>query len=85
MKKILVAVIFAALLAVVGVTYKRWEGQPPKITFDKTFTSLGRDPALKVKVEDAGTGLKQVSIHLKQKEKDTVLLDDSFAKVQPLS
>lgn len=72
--------IFAAVLAVVGVTYKRWEGQPPKITFDKAFSSLGREPALQVKVEDAGTGLKQVSIHLKQKDKDTILVDDAFPK-----
>ena len=62
------------------MTYKRWEGQPPQITFDKTFTSLGRTPALQVKVEDVGTGLRQVSIHLKQKDKDTILVDDSFAK-----
>jgi murein DD-endopeptidase MepM/ murein hydrolase activator NlpD len=77
---VLVVLVLAGLLVFVGVTYNRWESQPPQITFDKAFTSLGRTPALQVKVEDAGTGLRQVSIHLKQKEKDTILADDSFAR-----
>ncbi len=82
MKKLLVLFVFVlvVLLAAAGLTYNRWESQPPQITFDKTFSSLGRTPALQVKVEDAGTGLRQVSIHLKQKGKDTILADDSFAK-----
>lgn len=82
MKKLLVAFVLVALLllAGVGLTYNRWEGQPPQITFDKTFTSLGRTPAVQVKVEDAGTGLRQLSIHLKQKDKDTILADESFPK-----
>ena len=80
MKYLLIALILAVPLVGFGLTYNRWESQPPQITFDKDFSSLGRSPALQVKVEDAGTGLKQVSIHLKQKDKDTVLVDDAFPR-----
>jgi len=79
-KKLLVAFVLLALLLFIALTYRRWEGQPPQIAFDKTFTSLGRTPSLHVKVEDAGTGLRQVTIHLKQKDKDTILAEDSFPK-----
>jgi len=79
-KYLLIALVLAVPLAVVGLTYNRWEGQPPQITFDKDFSSLGRAPDLKLKIEDAGTGLKQISIHLKQKDKDTVLVDETFAR-----
>jgi murein DD-endopeptidase MepM/ murein hydrolase activator NlpD len=85
-----VKLLIAAIVLVVvvlsvgfGLTYNRWESQPPQITFDKDFSSLGRAPALQLKVEDAGTGLKQVSIHLKQKDKDTVLVDESFVRTPP--
>jgi murein DD-endopeptidase MepM/ murein hydrolase activator NlpD len=82
-KYLLIALILAVPLVAGGLTYNRWEGQPPQITFDKDFNSLGRAPAVQLKVEDAGTGLKQVSIHLKQKDKDTVLVDDSFPRTPP--
>ncbi len=78
--KYLVVLLLVSLLLFAGLTYSRWESQPPQIAFDKTFSSLGRTPELQVKVEDAGTGLKQVTIHLKQKDKDIVLADDTFAK-----
>ena len=82
MKALLVVfvLVLVALLVGVGFTYNRWESQPPQITFDKAFTSLGHTPALQVKVEDAGTGLRAVSVHLKQKDKDTVLVEDAFPK-----
>jgi murein DD-endopeptidase MepM/ murein hydrolase activator NlpD len=66
------------LLVTFALTYKRWEGEPPKVTFDRDFTSLGRSPNLYIKVEDAETGLSHVTIRLKQKDHDVVLADDSF-------
>jgi hypothetical protein len=53
---------------------------PPQITFNRDFKVLGRAPALTVKVEDPASGLKHVSIHLKQKDQDIDLADDSLNK-----
>ena len=82
MKAIVVLVVLAVILGVaaLGVTHARWEGIPPQITFNHDFKALGRSPAVSVKVDDEGTGLKHVAIHLKQKDQDVVLADDSLNK-----
>jgi murein DD-endopeptidase MepM/ murein hydrolase activator NlpD len=71
------------LLVLVALTFKRWEGQPPRARFDHDFTSLGRSPKLNLTVEDLETGLKHVSIHLKQKDQDVTLAEDSFGRDHP--
>src|SRR5579883_1314346 len=82
MKALVILVLFVVVLGVVavGVTHARWEGTPPQVVFNRDFKILGRTPALSVKVDDAGTGLKHVSIHLKQKDQDVVLADDAVSK-----
>ena len=66
------------LLATFALTFKRWEGQPPRISFDREFNALGRSPNLSLAVQDPETGLRHVSIRLKQKDQDVVLADESF-------
>jgi murein DD-endopeptidase MepM/ murein hydrolase activator NlpD len=56
------------------------ETQPPTATFNREFNTLGRAPTLNVTVADLGAGLKQVTIHLKQKDQDVVLSDETFDK-----
>src|SRR5215475_15519043 len=82
MKAFVVLLFLAAFLsaAALGVTHARWEGMPPQITFNRDFKALGRSPAVTVKVDDEGIGLKHVAIHLKQKDQDVVLADDSLNK-----
>jgi murein DD-endopeptidase MepM/ murein hydrolase activator NlpD len=80
-----ILILFVVLLLIaagvgLALTYKRLEGQPPTIALDHDFKTLGRTPALNVKVEDAGTGLKTVTIRLKQKDAEVVLADESFDK-----
>src|SRR5712691_12198133 len=75
---VLLVLILVALLAFFGFTYKRWEGASPTVAFDHDFKALGRNAPLKITVKDAGTGLKHVTIRLKQKDKETVLADDSL-------
>src|SRR5690349_87595 len=76
---ILAALALVALMAFFGMTYKRWEGQAPSLTLDRDVKALGRNPSLGLTVEDAGAGLKQVAIRLKQKDQEIVLVDESFA------
>jgi len=80
MMKLLVVLLLIAALTGGGLTYKRWEGHPPQVAFSRDFNALGRAPMLAVTVEDAGTGLRHVSIHLKQKDQDVTLADEDLGK-----
>jgi murein DD-endopeptidase MepM/ murein hydrolase activator NlpD len=67
-------------LAVRALNYKRLEGQAPAAAFDRDFRALGGVPLLNFKAEDSGSGLRHVAIHLKQKDQDVTLVDESFDK-----
>jgi murein DD-endopeptidase MepM/ murein hydrolase activator NlpD len=70
-------VILVAVGALV-LTYKRWEGTPPTIGFDREFKFLGKKTSLTLNTGDEGTGLKRVQILLKHKDGETPLADDTF-------
>jgi murein DD-endopeptidase MepM/ murein hydrolase activator NlpD len=74
----LLILILVAAIGFFGYTHKRWEGASPAIALDHDFKALGRNAPLKLTVQDSGTGLKHVTIRLKQKDKETVLADDSL-------
>ena len=76
--RVLIGLILVVLLAFLGLTYSRWEGRPPEVAFDRDFKSFGRVPALGLTVTDEGAGLKQVTIRLKQKDKEVVLADETL-------
>jgi murein DD-endopeptidase MepM/ murein hydrolase activator NlpD len=73
---LLLVLLLIAVVTFFGFTYKRWEGASPTVAFDRDFKALGRNAPLKVTVQDAGTGLKHVTIRFKQKDQETVLADD---------
>src|ERR1051326_9061693 len=75
--------IVLIVLVLFASSYKRWEGQPPRVAFDHDVTSLGRAPKLTLTVQDAETGLRHVLIRLKQKDQDVTLADESFDRKQP--
>src|SRR5262245_26701261 len=77
---LLAIVILIGAVAIVALTYKRWEGQDPAVTFDRELKAVGRTPALQVKVEDAGTGLKHVRLTLKQKDQEIPLAEENFER-----
>jgi murein DD-endopeptidase MepM/ murein hydrolase activator NlpD len=77
--------LFLVLIVVLAVTaiaktYKRWEGRPPEVTLNGQIEALGRNPALAVMIQDVGTGLKHVTIRLKQNDQDVVLADEELNK-----
>ncbi|HEX4997060.1 MAG TPA: M23 family metallopeptidase [Terriglobia bacterium] len=75
---IAVGLVLLILIGALVLTYRRWEGTPPIVTFDHEFKYLGRQPALTMTAEDTGTGLKHVQIILKHQDEETILADDSF-------
>jgi len=70
--------VVLVLLTTFALTFKRWEGQPPRISLDRDFNALGRSPNLNLAVEDPETGLRHVTIRLKQKDQEVVLADEVF-------
>jgi murein DD-endopeptidase MepM/ murein hydrolase activator NlpD len=77
---VLLVLVLISGVAAFGLSYKRWEGEPPAIQLDHDFQALGRSPSLKLTVTDSGTGLKDVVIRLKRKDQDVVLASDAFPK-----
>jgi murein DD-endopeptidase MepM/ murein hydrolase activator NlpD len=80
---VLVVLVLVGAMATFAATFKRWEGQAPQAMFDRDVTSLGRSPSLGLKIEDPATGLKNVTIRLKQKDQEVVLVDESFDRAAP--
>src|SRR5215831_19988560 len=65
-------------IAEFAVACSRVEGDAPVVSFDREFKALGNSPSLTMTVADSGTGLGHVAIHLKQKDQDVVLADETF-------
>jgi murein DD-endopeptidase MepM/ murein hydrolase activator NlpD len=70
--------VVLVILVLLMLTYKRWEGEPPRVMFDHDFNALGRSPSLKLTVEDPETGLRHVAIRVKQKDQEVVLAEETF-------
>src|SRR5215475_2612084 len=74
----LVVLLSLFVIASLVVTWKRWEGLSPTVRFDHDFKALGRSPSLSLIVEDLGTGLRAVSVTLKQKDQTTPLVEQQY-------
>src|SRR5580704_10943468 len=80
MLKLISRLVIVTLLASHVMGCGRMESQAPTVMFNREFKALGSSPELSVAVEDSGTGLRHVAIHLKQRDQDVVLADESFDK-----
>lgn len=69
-----VFVLWAALTLTLG----RWEGQPPRLSFDRDFKALGKEPSLTLRVDDQQTGLKQVAVVLEVDGQPIRLVDRQY-------
>ena len=67
---ILIVVVVLALTVAVVMSWPRWEGKPPVVLLKKDFKALGRNPQISITVQDSGSGLKQFSATLTQKNQD---------------
>jgi len=73
-------VVILCLFVIAGLvgSWKRWEGLSPSARFDHDFKALGRSPSLSLVIEDVGTGLRAVSVTLKQKDQMTPLVEQQY-------
>ena len=73
--------IVLVLVGIVGMgffSFRRWEGTPPVLKFDREISVLGRKPVMKMQVEDYGMGLASIQVVLRQNQQRVVLVEDSF-------
>jgi murein DD-endopeptidase MepM/ murein hydrolase activator NlpD len=78
-------ILFVAIILIVLVfiftlllTWRRWEGQAPNVRFDRDFRALGRNPSLSLVAEDPGSGLKEISVTLTQKDQSIPLIEEHY-------
>jgi murein DD-endopeptidase MepM/ murein hydrolase activator NlpD len=75
---VLVIIAIIAAIVLIGLNFSRWEAGPPQVTFDREFNSLGKNPILNLSVADEGSGLNHVTVRVKQKDAEVVLVDDGL-------
>jgi murein DD-endopeptidase MepM/ murein hydrolase activator NlpD len=75
---ILIVLVLLAFITLIILSWPRWEGKPPIVKLDKDFKALGRKPQISVSVQDAGSGLKKLSITLSQKGQNVALVDEQY-------
>jgi len=80
MLKFVTVLFLAGIVAAVALTYKRWEGQPPQVMLSSDTKAWSRAPVMTADIQDAGTGLRHVTIRFKQSDQDLVLADDELNK-----
>lgn len=76
---ILLILVIILFVAAIVVGWKRWEGKDPAVRFSRDFKALGRNPDLSLTVEDQGSGLKDISVTLKQKDQTVPLVNEHYA------
>ena len=80
MNKSVAPLFLAGLVISFAAGCSRTEGTAPSVSFNREFKALGRTPSLSLTIADAETGLRHVTIQLKQKDQNVALLDETFEK-----
>lgn len=75
---VLAVVALVVVAGLIAWTFRRWENTPPQIVFDRELKAVGKNPQLQATVTDIGSGLDRVTVRLKQKETEVVLLDEQL-------
>jgi murein DD-endopeptidase MepM/ murein hydrolase activator NlpD len=75
---VLAIIAIVVIVGLVAFSFKRWEGQPPQVQFDRQLKAVGKNPELHLTVADAGAGLDHVTVRLKQKDQEAVLVDEKL-------
>jgi murein DD-endopeptidase MepM/ murein hydrolase activator NlpD len=76
---ILIIFVFLAFIVLIVMSWARWEGKPPEVRLNKDFKTLGRKPEISITVQDSGSGLKNFSVKLVQKNQVVPLVDEPYA------
>lgn len=80
-----IALAIVAFYLVMTAFYRWGDGTPPQITLVEPFTQAGPTTPLVLHVEDAGTGLQEVTVRLVQNLESYTLAEERFPTQSPLS
>ena len=75
---ILLIVVILLIVAAGIMSWKRWEGEAPVVRLNREFKALGRNPSVSLVVKDPRSGLKKLSVILKQKDQAVSLVDEEY-------
>jgi murein DD-endopeptidase MepM/ murein hydrolase activator NlpD len=82
---VLAIIAIVVIVGLVAFSFKRWEGQAPQVQFDRQLKAVAKSPELHLTVADAGAGLDHVTVRLKQKDQEAVLVDEKLNHVPSAS
>ena len=80
-----IALAIVAFYVVMTAVYRWGDATPPRITLVEPFTQAGPATPLILHVEDAGTGLQEVTVRLVQNLESYTLAQEQFSARSPLS
>jgi len=76
---VLLIIVLLLFVTLIIFSWSRWESNHPIVRLNRNFKALGRNPSLSVTIQDAETGLKNISVILRQKDQAVSLVDEHYA------
>ncbi len=76
-KKFIFLLFLASLIALIVIFMPHLELKPPQVSFSKDISNLGLSP-FNLILKDEGRGLKDVSVNLKTKNGETLILEKTY-------
>lgn len=75
---LIIVILLLILIAGIVVTWARWEGSPPVVRINRNFKALGAHPSISFSAQDEQSGLKSLSVILRQNNQDILLVDEDY-------
>ena len=77
---IVLLLVVILLVAAIFISWKRWEGKDPVVRLNPELKTLGRNPAIALFVQDEGSGLKNLTVTLKQRDQVVTLIQEEYER-----
>src|ERR1051325_8313212 len=75
---VLLIVVLLLFVTLIILSWSRWESNSPIVRLNRNFKALGRNPSLAVTIQDPETGIKNISVILRQKDQTVSLVDEHY-------
>src|ERR1043166_456672 len=76
---VLLIIVLLLFVTLIILSWSRWESNSPIVRLSRNFKALGRSPSLSVTVQDSETGIKNISVILRQKDQVIPLMDEHYS------
>src|SRR5688500_10035828 len=76
---ILLLIVILLFVAGIFLSWNRWERKAPVVRMNQELKALGRNPSISLFVQDQESGLKRLTVTLKQKDQVVPLIDEEYS------